>query len=145
MDKVERIPKEQLKLDYTTLANFLGFSYIPFEADKNIAGWFSTKVDDSTHDKIIYERFITRNTLKLNFLFDWSMLMLVVEKIESLQSNYHGGFKVIISDDECIIQSRNRGKENSYSVSYCSPNNKKRSVYESCLRFLNYCKENKLN
>lgn len=68
---------------------------------------------------------------------DWNKLMGVVLKIESLNHQKFGKFKVIISDDCCTIQATNRTKENTYNKTYCSKT-KINSVYESVLLFLDW-------
>lgn len=68
----------------------------------------------------------------------WDNVMMMVDEIESIEDQRHQGFEVIIKKDSCYIQSKNRTKEDSYSVTYVSPKNKLTAVYESCLRFINW-------
>ena len=70
-------------------------------------------------------------------LKDWNVLMEIVEKIEKLEHQKFGRFKVMIQDDGCTIQATNRTKENTYSKSYYSET-KMNSVIKSIELFIEW-------
>ena len=74
--------------------------------------------------------------------YTWDELMNTIEEIEKTESSYHGGFNVIIVNDSCSIQGKNRGKESVYSKTYAVSNNKKKAVYESILLFQEWLNNN---
>lgn len=147
--------KEVLKEDYKKLADFLGYLYFPYSKDKGVQnkeypGWFrASKLMDSEEDRRIFTYkspcFITRNTLSLNFKKDWNMLLKVVDKIESIEDQKYGGFKVKMESDCCLIQSNNKTKESAYSKMYCTNKDKLKAVYESCLLFVEWFNNNLRN
>ena len=73
---------------------------------------------------------------------DWNIIMMVVDKIEKLQHQKYGGFHVHIDSDCCLIQSKNRSKESTYSKMYCGNKDKKKAVYESVLLFIEFWNKN---
>lgn len=73
---------------------------------------------------------------------DWNNLMLIVNYIESIESQRWGKFKVNIYDDCCTIQATNRSKEGTYSKSYCS-GDKFKSTLESIRMFNEWYNKNK--
>lgn len=74
----------------------------------------------------------------INYKDPWDNLMEIVKTIENIKSQRYGGFTVTIARDICLIQSRNTGKESTYSKSYFSNNDKKSAVYQSCLMFIKW-------
>lgn len=142
--------KNKLREEYKLIAGFLGWHYIPYDAESDSklwAGWHKA-VKINTEDPPKFgvvvggknPGFITRKTLDLNFRYDWRNLMEVVLFIESLEDRKHGGFKVIIDSDCCTISSKFKSKETSYNTAYCSKGDKKKAVYESILLFINFYK-----
>lgn len=73
---------------------------------------------------------------------DWDNLMLIVNHIESIESQRWGRFIVTIKDDCCSIQATNRTKEGTYSKSYCS-GDKFNSVEKSVEMFFEWYNKNK--
>ena len=141
--------KARLREEYKLIAEFLGWHYIPYDADSDSklwAGWHKAvkvNTEDTLELGVVRGKnpgFITRKTLDLNFRYDWRNLMEVVVFIESLEDRKHGGFKVIIDSDCCTISSKLKSKETSYNTSYCSKGDKKKAVYESILLFINFYK-----
>ena len=141
--------KVRLREEYKLIAEFLGWHYIPYDAESDSklwAGWHKTvkvNTEDTLELGVVRGKnpgFITRKTLDLNFRYDWRNLMEVVVFIESLEDRKHGGFKVIIDSDCCTISSKLKSKETSYNTSYCSKGDKKKAVYESILLFINFYK-----
>lgn len=137
-----------MREDYKILAEFLEFKYNPYTQDGNPnpnagvknAGWYRNPTK-TLNSKL--SGYICRKTLDLNFKYNWDNLMEVVNKIESLESTYHGGFNVTIQTDTCNISSRNKSKSKVYSCTYSSKGNKAQAVYESCLKFVKYINQNK--
>lgn len=74
---------------------------------------------------------------------DWNYLIKVVEKIESIESQKFGKFKIMIESDGCTIQATNRTKDNTYSKSYYSES-KMKSVLESLKLFIEWFNNNKI-
>lgn len=148
--------KEQLKIEYKIIAKFLGYTYFPYSNEKGVQnkeypGWFNTSMCDLKHPEtgecvriLGYKgnSYICRNTIGLNFKFDWNMLMKVVKFIETIKNTKYGGFNVIIEGDNCLIQSRNKTKSSAYSKSYLGNGNKLNAVYYSCLMFIEWYNEN---
>ena len=141
--------KARLREEYKLIAEFLGWHYIPYDAESDSklwAGWHKAvkvNTEDTLELGVVRGKnpgFITRKTLDLNFRYDWGKLMEVVLFIESLEDRKHGGFKVIIDSDCCTISSKLKSKETSYNTSYCSKGDKKKAVYESILLFINFYK-----
>ena len=141
--------KVRLREEYKLIAEFLGWHYIPYDAESDSklwAGWHKAvkvNTEDTLELGVVRGKnpgFITRKTLDLNFRYDWGKLMEVVLFIESLEDRKHGGFKVIIDSDCCTISSKLKSKETSYNTSYCSKGDKKKAVYESILLFINFYK-----
>ena len=146
MDKEAR---NKLREEYKLIAEFLGWHYIPYDAESDSklwAGWHKAvkvNTEDTLELGVVRGKnpgFITRKTLDLNFRYDWRSLMEVVLFIESLEDRKHGGFRVIIDSDCCTISSKLKSKEISYNTSYCSKGDKKKAVYESILLFINFYK-----
>ena len=141
--------KARLREEYKLIAEFLGWHYIPYDAESDSklwAGWHKAvkvNTEDTLELGIVRGKnpgFITRKTLDLNFRYDWGKLMEVVLFIESLEDRKHGGFRVIIDSDCCTLFSKLKSKETSYSRTYCSKGDKKKAVYESILLFINFYK-----
>jgi len=88
-----------------------------------------------THN--LFAEFLGDELPPIEKITDWNYLMKVVEKIESLQNQKFGKFKVIIQDDGCTIQATNRTKENTYSKSYYSES-KINSVIKSIELFIEW-------
>ena len=148
--------QKELKQEYKVIAEFLGYTYFPYSNEKGVQnkeypGWFDTSQYDFKHPLTKQEvrifghkskSYICRHTIGLNFKFDWNMIMKVVNHIEKLENTKHGGFKVLIDRDCCLIQSRNRTKSSGYSKSYCGNGNKFVAVYYACLEFVRWFIEN---
>ena len=141
--------KARLREEYKLIAEFLGWHYIPYDAERDSklwAGWHKAvkvNTEDTLELGVVRGKnpgFITRKTLDLNFRYDWGKLMEVVLFIESLEDRKHGGFKVIIDSDCCTISSKFKSKETSYNTACCSKGDKKKAVYESILLFINFYK-----
>ena len=141
--------KARLREEYKLIAEFLGWHYIPYDAESDSklwAGWHKAvkvNTEDTLELGVVRGKnpgFITRKTLDLNFRYDWGKLMEVVLFIESLEDRKHGGFRVIIDSDCCTISSKLKSKEISYNTSYCGKGDKKKAVYESILLFINFYK-----
>ena len=141
--------KARLREEYKLIAEFLGWHYIPYDAESDLklwAGWHKAvkvNTEDTLELGVVRGKnpgFITRKTLDLNFRYDWGKLMEVVLFIESLEDRKHGGFKVIIDSDCCTISSKFKSKETSYNTACCSKGDKKKAVYESILLFINFYK-----
>ena len=132
----EEVVSDVLKEQYKKIAEFMGYFYVPSaEINPKLGpGWYWNRNPK--------DGFICRNTKKLNFKYDWQILMRVVLKIESLKSQRYGGFKVTIVDDCCTIQAHLK-KENTYSKTYCS-STKINSVYESVVLFIDWYNTNEL-
>lgn len=133
--------KNIVRKEYKQIADFLGWVYFPFKDEERhlMHGWF-TSPKAVRHVKTPW--FVTRKTLDLNFRFDYNRLMIVVEKIESLNHQRYGRVRVIIDGDTCTIMCTNKSKEGVYNKSYTSPNNKKKALYESILLFLDWYQNN---
>ena len=144
--------RNQLREEYKTIASFMGYEHFPFSnngtiQNKEYPGWFKpVKLSNDMGEFRLYVYkspcFVARKTLDLDFKHNWEMLMKVVGKIEKIQHQKYGRFKVKIEDDSCLIQSTLKGKESTYSKVYVSPNNKKQAVYESCLMFVEWYNSN---
>ena len=142
--------KVRLREEYKLIAEFLGWHYIPYDAESDSklwAGWHkAVKVNTEDPPKlgvVVGSKnpgFITRKTLDLNFRYNWEMLMQVVTFIEGIEDKKHGGFKFIIDSDCCTVQSKLKTKESSYSRTYCSKGDKRKAIYESMLAFINFYK-----
>lgn len=124
---------------------FMGWIYFPQDGitvqGTEYPGWFESKVLDygDTQRVFTYDSsvFISKDINDINFKEDWNILIKVVDKIESLKDNRHGGFTVTIEDDHCLIQSKNISKESAYSKLYKGLN-KIGAVYRSCLMFIEW-------
>ena len=128
----------ELKDQYKLIAEFMEYVYIPYaDTSNDDPGWYRKMNFENPRYSRKLPGYISRNTLSLKFRYDWNSLMGVVLKIESLNHQKLGKFKVIISDDCCTIQATNRTKENTYNKTYCSKT-KINSVYESVLLFLDW-------
>ena len=142
--------KVRLREEYKLIAEFLGWHYIPYDAESDSklwAGWHkAVKVNTEDPPKlgvVVGSKnpgFITRKTLDLNFRYNWEMLMQVVTFIEGIEDKKHGGFKFIIDSDCCTVQSKLKAKETSYSRTHCSKGDKRKAIYESILAFINFYK-----
>lgn len=141
--------KARLREEYKLIAEFLGWHYIPYDAESDSklwAGWHKAvkvNTEDTLELGVVRGKnpgFITRKTLDLNFRYDWGKLMEVVLFIESIEDKKHGGFRVIIDSDYCTISSKLKSKETSYSTTFCSKGDKKKAIYESILLFINFYK-----
>ena len=146
MDKEAR---NKLREEYKLIAEFLGWHYIPYDAESDSklwAGWHKAvkvNTEDTLELGVVRGKnpgFITRKTLDLNFRYDWRMLMEIVLFIESIEDKKHGGFKVIIDSDCCTISSKLKSKETSYSTTFCSKGDNEKAIYESILLFINFYK-----
>ena len=140
--------RNKLRREYKMIADFIGWHYVPFNANDNIrhtAGWYKPISIDENKAPVLFvgsknPGFITRKTLDLNFRYNWEMLMQVVTFIEGIEDKKHGGFKVIIDSDCCTVQSKLKAKETSYSRTHCSKGDKRKAIYESILAFINFYK-----
>jgi hypothetical protein len=72
----------------------------------------------------------------------WDLLMLVVEKIEATQDDYHGYFAVIISSNGCVIQgTKLRTDPENYHPAYFNQvygETKLKATYAAVLQFLEW-------
>lgn len=148
--------KEKLREEYKLICKFMDYKYIPnndrlVNENNYIPGWYKkvTLPEELEKGEVFFivpkkggPSYITRKTLDLNFRHDWNKLMEVVNKIEKLQHQRYGGFHVHIDSDCCLIQSKNRSKESTYSKMYCGNKDKKKAVYESVLLFLEFWNKN---
>lgn len=135
--------KNILREQYKLIADFMGYSYIPRnEVGKGTrAGWYRSRQHLNENNELIFAKSDTHlvdKTLDLNFKHGWVELMRVVEKIENIESNKYGGFDVNITRDSCTIFARNKSKQDSYSKTYFSINDKLKATYESVLLFINW-------
>ena len=104
--------KVRLREEYKLIAEFLGWHYIPYDAESDSklwAGWHkAVKVNTEDPPKLGVvvggknPGFITRKTLDLNFRYDWRNLMEVVVFIESLKDRKHGGLKLLLT--QIVVQ-----------------------------------------
>ena len=142
----------EIEKEYEYIAKFLGYTYFPYSDKKTVQfkeypGWFNTvnctNSDNSNNQDRVFtytsKAYVCRTTSDLNFRNDYNQLLKIVEYIEKLQDRRHGGFKVIIDDDCCLIHSKNKTKIGiAYSKMYCGKNDKKEAIYQSCLMFIGW-------
>ena len=88
--------------------------------------------------KLIMDFFPTR----LPEVLDWSIIMQIVEKIESLETEFDGRFGVYISSNSCTIQgtlfdSRRETFKPAYWYEVVLET-KIESVYHSCITFIKF-------
>lgn len=76
----------------------------------------------------------------INYHKDWSLLMPVVEKIESIK-NEEGNpkYTVIIEGNECIV----RRNDNRRTICRCGKDSKLEAVYRAITQFLTWLNQNK--
>lgn len=127
--------------EYKTIAKFLGWYYLPANSgNEGRYGWYVSedvaKNKTSLKVKYLTEYYVCRKTKDLNFFYDYDRLMLVVEKIESINSQRYGGFNVHIVGDTCNIIPKRKQKLLPFNPTKRVEGNKIQSIYWTCLEFI---------
>jgi hypothetical protein len=94
--------------------------------------------------KLIMDFFPSR----LPEVLDWSIIMQIVEKIETLETEFDGRFRVEITHHTCIITGNkslfSEQWEKVYNVSV-SHDSKLEAVYDAVIQFINWYNQNPPN
>ncbi len=127
-------------------AEYLGYKYYKW-SDKDIpnnlsGGWIHTKKQPK--DRYYY---LGRTAKEMAFHWDWNLLMLVVEKIESTRDEDFGWFQVYINVNQCDIRSKYAYLSDNNVKSYTSDPNaifetKVQSTFYNVVNFLKFLKNN---
>jgi hypothetical protein len=127
-------------------ADYLGYKYYKW-TDKDIpnnlsGGWIHTKKQPK--DRYYY---LGRTAKEMAFHWDWNLLMLVVEKIESTRDEDFGWFQVYINANQCDIRSKYAYLSDNNVKSYISDPNaifetKVQSTFYNVVNFLKFLKNN---
>jgi hypothetical protein len=100
--------QEEITKGNQLIARFMGYRIIEnlkekewtiFEHGKYGADWLFMSYDRDSFDEKVKELF--------KYHSSWEQLMPVVEKIESIQDEFHGYFLVAIASNGCTIQGTN--------------------------------------
>jgi hypothetical protein len=127
-------------------AEYLGYKYYKW-SDKDIpnnlsGGWIHTKKQPK--DRYYY---LGRTAKEMAFHWDWNLLMLVVEKIESIRDKDFGWFGIHINANQCDIRSKYAYLFDNNVKSYTSDPNaifetKVQSTFYNVVNFLKFLKNN---
>lgn len=126
-----------MKEDNKLIAEFMGYTQLPD------GSYYMS--DHQEYDMLLgsYVNFYNPDNMKFNTSWNW--LMPVVEKIETLETEFDGKFRVEITHHTCVITGNkslfSEQWEKVYDVSI-SHDSKIKAVYDAVIQFITWWNQN---